>query len=257
MNRISRPMLLCFPAVWTALLFSFCLADDRPNVLLVMADDLGYADIGCYGGEIETPNIDRLASEGLQFSHFRATPMCVTSRIALMSGMPMHRAGRHSYTASIPLARLLKTAGYRTMMTGKWHGGTPDPRSRELFDRSFGFLGGATDSFVGGKDWFLDDQPFDDFTSGFYSTRSFTDRSIAFMKEAVSNQQPFLMYVAFNAPHHPCQAPKQTVEKYARHIGEDMKSCERSGDSGKSNSAWSIRIGRLRRLATRFAAGAN
>ncbi len=181
-----------------------------------MADDLGYADIGCFGSEIQTPSIDRLASEGLQFSRFRATPMCVTSRIALMSGMPMHRAGRHSYTHSIPLAQLLKTAGYRTMMTGKWHGGSPDPRSRELFDRSFGFLGGATDSFTGGKDWFLDDKPFDGFTDDFYSTRAFADRSIEFMKQAVSKQQPFFMYVAFNAPHHPCQAPKRTVDKYSQ-----------------------------------------
>jgi arylsulfatase len=100
------------------------------------------------------------------------------------------------------------------MMTGKWHAGTPDPRSGELFDRAFGFLGGATDSFVGGNDWFLDDKPFRDFGNDFYSTHAFADRSIEFMRESVSKQQPFLMYVAFNAPHHPCQAPKQTVEKY-------------------------------------------
>lgn len=190
------------------------MADQRPNVLLILADDLGYSDVGCFGSEIETPNIDRLASEGLLFSRFRATPMCVTSRIALMAGMPMHRAGQHSYRNSIPLAKLLKTAGYRTMMTGKWHAGSPDPRAPELFDRSFGFLGGATDSFVGGDDWFLDDKPFVDFGTGFYSTRAFADRSIEFMKQAVTAQQPFMMYVAFNAPHHPCQASQPTVQKY-------------------------------------------
>ncbi len=192
----------------------FAQAADRPNVLLILADDMGYSDLGCYGSEIETPNIDRLASEGLQFSHFRATPMCVTSRIALMSGMPMHRAGSHHYGHSIPLAQLLKTAGYRTMMTGKWHGGSPDPRDAELFDRSLGFLGGATDSFVGGDDWFLDDKPFTEFSDGFYSTHAFANRSIDFMKEAIAKRQPFFMYVAFNAPHHPCQAPKPTVDKY-------------------------------------------
>lgn len=188
----------------------------RPNVVLILADDLGYADIGCFGSEIETPNVDRLAKEGLQFSHFRATPMCVTSRIALMSGMPMHRAGNHNYSHSVPLAQLLKKAGYRTMMTGKWHGGSPDPQSPDLFDRSFGFLGGATDSFAGGKDWFLDDQSFNAFDKDFYSTHAFADRSIKFMQEAVEHQQPFFMYVAFNAPHHPCQAPKRTVEKYMK-----------------------------------------
>lgn len=180
-----------------------------------MADDLGYADIGCFGSEIQTPNVDRLAKEGLQFSRFRATPMCVTSRIALMAGMPMHRAGSHNYAHSVPMAQRLKKAGYRTMMTGKWHGGSPDPRSRDLFDRSFGFLGGATDSFVGGDDWFLDDQPFNDFGKGFYSTHAFAERSVAFMQEALNGKQPFFMYVAFNAPHHPCQAPRATVEKYS------------------------------------------
>lgn len=186
----------------------------RPNILLIMADDLGYADIGCFGSEIETPHIDQLAQDGVKFTRFRATPMCVTSRIALMAGMPMHAAGRHSYRHAIPLASLLKSAGYRTGMTGKWHAGAPDPRSPELFDRAFGFLGGATDSFVGGKDWFLNDQPFNEFSDGFYSSHAFADRSIGFMKESVARQEPFFMYVAFNAPHHPCQAPKATVEKY-------------------------------------------
>jgi arylsulfatase len=211
MNRIA-----CVVLVFAGAMVSFGVSADRPNVLLLMADDLGYSDLGCFGGEIQTPRIDRLAAEGLRFSHFRATPMCVTSRIALMSGMPMHRAGQHSYRHSIPLPRLLKAAGYRTMMTGKWHGGSPDPRSPDLFDRSFGFLGGATDSFVGGKDWFFDDKPYDHFSEDFYSTRVFADRSIEFMQEAVAVEKPFFMYVAFNAPHHPCQAPKPTVEKYSQ-----------------------------------------
>lgn len=186
----------------------------RPNILLIMADDLGYADIGCFGSEIETPNIDRLASEGLKFTRFRATPMCVTSRIALMAGMPMHAAGQHGYRHSIPLASLLKSGGYRTLMTGKWHAGSPDPRSPDLFDRAFGFLGGATDSFVGGKDWYLNGKPFRLFPKGFYSSHAFAERSVEFMRESVERQEPFFMYVAFNAPHHPCQAPKATVEKY-------------------------------------------
>lgn len=193
---------------------SVAIARDRPNILLIMADDLGYSDLGCYGGEIETPNIDGLAAEGVRFSEFRATPMCVTSRITLMAGMPYHRAGTHQYSHAAPLPILLKQAGYRTIMTGKWHAGSPDPRSRKLFDRSFGFLGGMTDSFRGGNDWFNDGKAFHDFHEGFYSTRAFADRSIEFMEEAVSRGQPFFAYVAFNAPHHPCQAPKATFEKY-------------------------------------------
>lgn len=202
--------LICFPSaanLW---------ATERPNVLLIVADDLGYADLGCYGSEIETPNLDRLASEGVRFSHFRATPMCTTSRVALMSGMTYHRAGREDYTHSIPLPMLLKSAGYRTMMVGKWHAGNPDPTSRRLFDRSFGFLGGMSDCFVGGSDWFLDDKPFLEFPAGFYSTSAFAERSIEFMREARGQQQPFFMYVAFNAPHHPCQAPQATCKKYEK-----------------------------------------
>lgn len=200
--------------ILTAMNGSLWAEDPRPNVLLMMADDLGYSDLGCFGGEIDTPNIDSIAEQGLLFSQFRASPMCVTSRIALMSGMPMHRAGQHSYRNSVPLPIRLKKAGYRTMMTGKWHAGKPDPRSRELFDRGFGFLGGATDSFAGGNDWFLDENPFREFGPDFYSTHAFADRSIAFMKEAERKNQPFFMYVAFNAPHHPCQAPQESVEKY-------------------------------------------
>lgn len=197
-----------------SLMTSNSFADDRPNIVIIMADDLGYSDLGCYGGEIETPHINQLAKDGLQFSHFRATPMCVTSRIALMAGMTMHRAGSHSYSKSAPLPIVLKQSGYRTMMTGKWHAGIPDPRSREIFDRSFGFLGGATDSFAGGNDWFLDDKVFSNFPKDFYSTNEFAIRSIDFMKESIQNKEPFFLYVAFDAPHHPCQAPKATVDKY-------------------------------------------
>ncbi|KAA1259122.1 Arylsulfatase [Rubripirellula obstinata] len=186
----------------------------RPNVIVLMADDLGYSDLGCYGGEIETPSIDALAEQGVRFSHFRATPMCVTSRIALLSGMPFHRAGGNAYSHSVPLPALLQDAGYRTLMTGKWHAGTPDPRSPELFHRSFGFLSGMSDCFIGADDWFEGDKPFNDFDPGFYSTDAFADKSIEFMKESAEMDQPFFMYVAFNAPHHPCQAPKPLVEQY-------------------------------------------
>lgn len=208
--RLTRLSVL-LASVW--LMASSILAA-KPNVIILMADDLGYSDLGCYGGEIDTPNIDALAQQGVRFSHFRATPMCVTSRIALLSGMPFHRAGGNTYANSIPLPALLQDAGYRTLMTGKWHAGTPDPRSSDLFHRSFGFLSGMSDCFIGADDWFDGAKQFDKFPPSFYSTDAFAEKSIEFMTEATEMDQPFLMYVAFNAPHHPCQAPRPLVEKY-------------------------------------------
>ena len=187
---------------------------ERPNILLIMADDLGYSDLGSYGGEIETPNIDRLAVDGLRFSQFRATPMCSTTRVALMAGMSYPAAGNGSYERTLPLPTLLQGAGYRTMMSGKWHAGQADPRSPEMFDRFFGFLGGMTDCFAGGNDWFEGQEPFREFGGGFDATTALTDRSIDYMREAVDLGDPFFMFVSYQAPHHPLQAQKATVDKY-------------------------------------------
>lgn len=200
-------------AVWLLLVASVACAE-RPNVLLVVADDLGFADLGCYGGEIDTPNLDGLASDGVRFSQFRATPMCTTSRVALMAGTPLHRAGGLEYRNSAPLPAVVRRAGYQTLMVGKWHAGKPSPRSPELFDRSFGFLGGMTDCYAGSDDWFLGDQDYDAFTEGFDATTAFTDHAIEFMSEAIESDAPFFLYAAYNAPHHPCQARRETVEKY-------------------------------------------
>lgn len=189
-------------------------AEERPNVLLIMVDDLGYSDVGSYGGEIETPNIDRLATKGIRFSQFRVTPMCSTTRVALLAGMSYPAAGSGSYEGALPLPSLLQLGGYRTMMSGKWHAGDVDPRSSKVFDRFFGFLGGMSDCFVGGPDWFDGQAPFKAFTPGFDATTEFTDRSIDYMKEALEEEEPFFMFVSYNAPHHPLQAQKETVDKY-------------------------------------------
>lgn len=186
----------------------------RPNILLIMADDLGYSDLGSYGAEIETPHLDRLAAGGIRYSQFRATPMCSTTRVALMAGMSYPAAGNGSYAQALPLPTLLKEAGYRTMMSGKWHAGQANPRSPELFDRSFGFLGGMSDCYIGGPDWFEGQTPFKNFGNGFDATTAMTDHSIEYMKEALELDNPFFMFVSYNAPHHPLQARQETVEKY-------------------------------------------
>ncbi|GEM_PF-403595 len=189
-------------------------AAERPNILLIMADDLGYSDLGGYGGEIETPHLDRLATEGLRFSQFRATPMCSTTRVALMAGMSYPAADNGRYDRALPLPTLLKRAGYRTMMTGKWHAGQADPRSTDLFDRFYGFLGGMTDCYAGGNDWFEGRQLITQFGRDFDATSALTERSIHYMREALSEDAPFFMFVSYQAPHHPLQAKKETVDKY-------------------------------------------
>lgn len=217
LGRMARQW-LCAAAAWAALLsgpgHADDRADDRPDVVLIMADDLGYADLGCYGGEIDTPHLDALAANGVQFTRFRVAPMCVVSRIAMISGLPMQGGGDAGYTKSTPVFSLLKDAGYTTLMTGKWHAGDPDPRTPALFDRFFGFLGGMTDCFAGGPDWFKSEQPFADFNEDFYATDALTDVAIDFLKEHEGDGRPDLLFLSYNAPHHPCQAPQETVEKY-------------------------------------------
>lgn len=205
---------LCFSAALTVGILLSASAEEKPNVLLIMADDLGYADLGSYGGEIETPSLDRLAKGGVRFSQFRATPMCSTTRVALMAGMSYAAAGNGSYEAALPLPKLLQQGGYRTLMTGKWHAGDAKPQRLEMFNRFFGFLGGMSDCYVGGPGWFDGERPFNDFNPGFDATTAFTDRGIEFMQEAVADEAPFFMFVSYNAPHHPLQARKETVDKY-------------------------------------------
>lgn len=186
----------------------------RPDIVLIMVDDMGYADLGCYGGEIDTPNLDAMANHGVRFSQFRVAPMCVVSRVALLSGLPMNGGGDQAYSKTVPFPSLLKDAGYTTGMAGKWHAGRVNPRSPELFDSFFGHMGGMTDCFVGGPDWFINNKPFNDFGPDFYSTDALTDHGIAFMQKARKTDQPAFLFISYNAPHHPCQAPQETVEKY-------------------------------------------
>jgi arylsulfatase len=231
-------------ALTVALFLTTCVhAAQRPNIVLILADDLGYSDLGCYGSEIATPNIDRLAAGGVRFTQLYNQARCCPSRAALLTGRYPHQVGigamiddyarwirdaadRPSYADHLSadgptLPDLLRGAGYRTMHCGKWHlGYRPDEWPiRRGFDRSFALIGGAMNYWGGSSTgprtpMALDDQPWSPPHDGFFSTDAFTDRAVEFLDEAKAKGQPFFLYLAYNAPHWPLHAPPEDVEPY-------------------------------------------
>ena len=187
--------------------------EERPNIVLIMADDLGFSDLGCYGGEINTPNLDALAAGGLRFSQFYNTAKCHSSRVDLLTGIYCGQAGSTALNRGVTIAEVLKPSGYSTIMSGKWH--LQNEPTERGFERYFGHLSGATNFFTGDKTFRLDGKPFAVPKKGFYTTDAITDYSIRFVDEALREEnKPFFLYVAYNAPHYPLQAPKEEVMKY-------------------------------------------
>jgi arylsulfatase A-like enzyme len=212
----------------------------RPNIVLILADDMGYSDIGCYGSEIATPHLDRLAADGIRFAQFYNSPRCCPSRAALMTGLYSHQVGmglmtadfgRYPYPAyagdlskgSVTIAEVLRASGYSTFMTGKWHLSahlqTTDPQVDKSnwplqrgFERYYGIIPGASDYFD--PDHLVrDNQPIVEPDPDFYLTDAIADNAVKFIEEA-DRDKPFFLYTAFNAPHWPLQAPEDVVARY-------------------------------------------
>ncbi len=190
-----------------------CLAGP-PNMVFIIADDLGYSDLGCYGGEAATPNLDRLAAQGVRFGQFYNCAKCEPSRAALMSG---HRntpqVGFFAERAKSFLPAVLKEQGYRTLMSGKWHV-SRHPLDRG-FDRFFGHEEGGSDYWSGSGRLQLGREPYAP-GEGYYSTDVFTDFALRFLDEAKreNDAQPFFLYLSYTAPHDPLQAPEREIAKY-------------------------------------------
>ncbi len=184
-----------------------------PHVVLIMADDLGFSDLGCYGSEIETPHLDRLARGGLRFNQFYNTAKCHSSRICLLTGLYMFQAGDRAMDKAVTIAEALEPAGYQRLMVGKWHlKGQPTERG---FQRYFGHLSGATNYFLGDDSFRLDKQPFSVPQDGsFYTTDAITDYGLQFLEQARQTDKPFFLYMAYNAPHYPLQVKKDDYQKY-------------------------------------------
>jgi arylsulfatase A-like enzyme len=199
----------------------------RPNFILIMADDMGFSDIGCMGSEIKTPNIDGLARQGMLFTQFYNNAKCTTTRASLLSGMYPRKNG-NQIPAEIPtIAETLRAAGYQTGMSGKWHLGNKPPQRPfdRGFDEYYGLMDGAVNyfnpaqpdpDFKGGKvrTFGHNDQLVKEFPADFYTTDAFAAHAIATLKRFSQSPQPFFIHLAFNSPHYPLHAWPEDIAKY-------------------------------------------
>lgn len=186
--------------------------EERPNIVVIMADDMGFSDLGCYGGEIETPHLDALAVGGLRFSQFYNTAKCHSSRVSLLTGQYCIAAGDTSLSHAVTSAEVLGSGGYFTAMTGKWH------LKREPtdfgFDRYFGHLSGACNYFKGDNSFRLNGKAWQVPEDDFYTTVADVDFALKFLEEARKTEKPWYLYIAFNAPHAPLHALPEDYAKY-------------------------------------------
>lgn len=247
---------------------------DRPNILLIMADDMGYSDIGCYGGEIPTPNIDALAARGLRFTQFYNCGRSCPTRASLLTGLYPHEAGigamsedpelrdgndpehqgEHGYMGflnrnCVTMAEVLRDAGYHTYMTGKWHVGMHGKEKWPLqrgFERFYGILAGATSYLQprGGRGLTLDNTHLPAPRPPFYTTDAFTDHAITFLQEQ-QDDKPFFLYLAYNAPHWPLQAKDADIEKMAGRYAQGWQQTrqqrrQRMLEQGLIRSEWGL-----------------
>lgn len=201
----------CIKSLVFTLAATAALSAAPPNLIIILADDMGYSDAGCFGGEIPTPAIDKLATEGIRLTRFHNGGMCVVSRASMLTGQWWPRALRDF--SNIPLlSENLHTGGYRTALIGKWHlAGHPLDRG---FDHFFGFLDGFADHFTGSKNYRLDRKPFTGFGPEYYSSDEFTTRAINFIQAPADPEKPFFLYLSYQAPHNPLQAPKAEILKH-------------------------------------------
>ena len=184
----------------------------KPNILVILTDDLAFSDLGCYGSEIETPHLDRLATKGVRFTQFYNTAKCHSSRVSLLTGRWCRQAGNDGMSRAVTLPEVLAPAGYFTAMTGKWH--LQKEPTDFGFQRYFGHLSGATNYYTGNKYFRLNGKPWTVPAQGFYTTVANVDHALGFLGEARAERKPWFLYIAFNAPHAPLQPLEADYKKY-------------------------------------------
>lgn len=242
---------LIIPFIFALRVHSAETVTNRPNIIVILADDMGYSDIGCYGGEIPTPNLDSLAKDGLRFTQFYNAGRCCPTRASILTGLYPHEAGIGNMVADLGLpgyrgrlnnqcvtmAEVLRRAGYFTAMTGKWHVGqnygvVPWERG---FDRTltapkggfyypespmepkgfYYYSAPKPELFLNGQKLANDDPRL---PKHWYSTDLWTEYGIKFIDEATAANKPFFLYLAYNAPHFPLQAPAEDIAKFRHGI---------------------------------------
>lgn len=278
---MKKNYLLCSLSGLTALAVQPCMANetapdnDKPNIILIMVDDMGYSDIGCYGGEIPTPNIDRLAEKGVRYTQFYNSGRSCPTRASLLTGLYPHQAGIgamsedpngkkeekhpenrgvHGYMGylnrnCVTIAEVLKEAGYHTYMTGKWHVGMHGKEKWPLqrgFEHFYGILAGACSYFQpqGGRGLTLDNTHLPTPQSPYYTTDAFTDHAIQFIDEQ-QDDAPFFLYLAYNAPHWPLQAKDKDIEKFVGKYNKGWQAIreerwKRMVDLGIADQSWGL-----------------
>ncbi len=204
----------------------------RPNFILIMVDDMGYSDIGCYGGEVKTPNLDQLAQNGLRFTQFYNTAKCHTTRAELLTGNYAYSIGDNNMEHGATFGEVLRPIGYRTLISGKWHQ-VPLPTTRG-FDRYYGLADGCSNFFNPGinarsgeglpgrkrkslRRWAIEDKVIMGYTSPdkkFYHTDAFTSYAIDRLDEYRNEDKPFVLYLPYTAPHYPLHAWPEDIAKY-------------------------------------------
>jgi arylsulfatase A-like enzyme len=204
----------------------------RPNILLILADDMGFSDIGCYGGEIDTPNLNKLAANGLRFTQFYNTARCCPTRASLLTGLYPHQAGvphmvdnmrlpleeRQLSRRAVTIAEALRAGGYHTAMSGKWHVCPPEsfstngPMARG-FEHFYGLLHGAA-SYWAPVAWVRDHQVFTNTPPNFFLTDAIAENAVNYVRDYAKESKPFFIYTAFTAPHWPLHAPEADIQKY-------------------------------------------
>jgi arylsulfatase len=212
------------------------MAQDKPNIIVILVDDMGYSDLGAFGGEVETPHIDKLARGGIRFTQNYNSARCCPSRAALLTGLYSHQAGIANFTGRdqsqklgpaylgklnkqcVTLAEVLSTSGYSTYGIGKWHVGESEAPTKRGFDDFYGYIQGHSTS-----QW--QKQNYQRFPKGkaeeiqidaedFYATDIFSDYAIEFIQQGQAQKKPFFLYLAHSSPHFPLHAPAETRDRY-------------------------------------------